>query len=331
MDALSGIKVVDFSTLLPGPLAGAMLRAAGAEVVKVERPPHGDELRAIGPQRDGQSAFYRWLNDGKQVRLLDLKSDPGRAEAIALAAQADVLIEQFRPGVMERLGLGWEALRTRNPRLVYCSISGYGAADARSLAAGHDLNYQAEAGLVEHATGPGGPRAAMPMPLAADISGGSYPAVMNILLALHLRERTGRGARVDVSMFHNLFVLQYWAIFPGMLEGAWPRPFHARHTGGSPRYNLYPTRDGRLIACAALEDRFWGQFLSCIGLQEHAVEEDAALIARIGGRMRERDAAEWMAAFAGRDACCALVLTREEAWARLGWREPAFPLCVQPG
>ena len=179
---LSGLVVLDFTTLLPGPLATLMLAEAGAEVIKIERP-GGEDMRAFPPQVNGDSAVYALLNRGKTVLELDLKSDAGRSRLKPLLARADIVVEQFRPGTMDRLGLGYETVRAVNPRIVYCSITGYGASGPRAREAGHDLNYIGATGLL--ALQPGPPdRPTVPPALIADIGGGTLPAVINILLAL---------------------------------------------------------------------------------------------------------------------------------------------------
>ncbi|HMN82424.1 MAG TPA: AMP-binding protein [Burkholderiaceae bacterium] len=333
---LAGITVVDLTTRLPGPLATLMLAQAGARVIRIEPRPHGEETRSAQPQLDGLSAHYGWLNRGKTVELLDLKSPPGNARLEELLAQADVLIEQFRPGVMERLGFAPADTLARHPRLVWCSVTGYGRDDPRSLKAAHDLNYQADAGLAGAA--PAGPRGVpvLPTVLLGDIAGGTYPAFMNILLALMRRQQTGRGGFVDIAMSRNVEVFNCWSTIDGALTGRWPVPGGGRHTGGSPRYNLYATRDGRLLAVGALEDRFWQQFLDGIGLTlppELERHDPAAAIECVAAHLREHDAAFWLERLAGRDACCNLVtdprelLERRKAEAR---SDPAGPPPVLP-
>jgi crotonobetainyl-CoA:carnitine CoA-transferase CaiB-like acyl-CoA transferase len=181
---LAGVRVIDFSTLLPGPLATLMLAEAGAEIVKIEKPWLGDELRAYAPQSGGSSIGFALLNRGKRSVALDLKDPAARGRLLPLLRTAAVLVEQFRPGVMARLGLGYEAIREINPRIVYCSITGYGQSGPKAAVAGHDLNYGAETGLLALAAG--GPAGAPTVPpgLIADIGGGALPAVINILLAL---------------------------------------------------------------------------------------------------------------------------------------------------
>jgi crotonobetainyl-CoA:carnitine CoA-transferase CaiB-like acyl-CoA transferase len=316
---LRGVTVLDFSTRLPGPLATLMLAQAGARVIKIERPPQGDEVRAFAPRLDGQSAHFAWLNRGKESLALDLKRPADRDTVLALVQDADVLVEQFRPGVMERLGLGYAALADRNPRLIYCSITGYGQNDARSMQAAHDLNYQASAGLLGLAAPQANGLPALPHVLLGDIAGGTYPAVMSILMALLDRARTGRGQYLDIGMGRNVEVFALWSLIDGAVGGKWPRPGAARHTGGSPRYNLYAAADGKLLAVAALEKHFWRNFLAAIALEVSAEWErdaPAEVIAAVAGRLAQRDAADWLMRFAGKDVCCNLAPELAQAYAQ---------------
>ena len=191
MQPLTGLLVLDFTTLLPGPLAALMLAEAGAEVIKIERP-GGEDMRRFAPLLDGESAAFALLNRGKQVLTLDLKNEADRAKLKPLLARADILIEQFRPGVMARMGLGYDDLRALNPRLIYCSISGYGQSGPRADEAGHDINYIGNTGLLDLQPGPL-EHPVVPPALIADIAGGSFPAVINILLALARARSKRRG------------------------------------------------------------------------------------------------------------------------------------------
>jgi crotonobetainyl-CoA:carnitine CoA-transferase CaiB-like acyl-CoA transferase len=313
--ALAGLRVLDFSTLLPGPLAGLMLAEAGAEVTKIERPGTGDEMRGYPPQVGGESALFALLHRGKKSVALDLKQ-PGALDRLQpLLAGADVLIEQFRPGVMERLGLGYEQLRERCPRLVYCSITGFGQAGPRAQLAGHDLNYLALTGLLHLACGRDGAPALPPTPIA-DIAGGSYPALANILLALLARERTGRGCRLDISMTDSLFTLAYWALAQGLATGDWPRPGQGLVTGGSPRYQLYACADGRWLAAAPIEERFWQRFCALVGLAPAlrvASAEPAQVTRELARIVAGEPGAHWERLFAGEDVCCCIVRELREA------------------
>ena len=197
MVPLSGIRVLDFSTLLPGPLAGLMLAQAGAEVIKVERPGTGDDMRGDEPRVEGVSVGFSLLNRGKRSLMLDLR-DPGVIRSLlSFVAEVDIVIEQFRPGVMDRLGLGYQAFRAVNPRIIHCSITGYGADGSKRDVAGHDLSYLADVGLLALSAGSDG-MPGIPPTLIADIGAGSFPAVVNVLLALRARDRTGEGCHRHV-------------------------------------------------------------------------------------------------------------------------------------
>lgn len=315
MAALDGTLVVDFTTLLPGPLATLLLAEAGARVVKVERPPVGDEMRTYVPRFGASSANFALLNRGKESLALDLKDEDGRRRLRPLLEEADVLVEQFRPGVMARLSLDYERVREINPRIVYCSITGYGQDGPRAGTAAHDLNYVSDAGLLSLVTGGDG-RPVLPPALLADIAGGAYPAVMNILLALHDRDRTGTGRHLDIAMADNVFPFLYWALAEGFAAGKWPDPDDALVTGGSPRYGLYTTADGGVLAVAALEDRFWSRLCDLVGLGGEERRDDLAP-ERTGRSLAERIAAEttdhWREVLEGEDVCVSVVRTVEEA------------------
>src|SRR6185503_7941462 len=188
--------------------------------------------------------------------VLDLKNKTDRDKLRPLLARADVLVEQFRPGVMARLGLGYDAVRAINPRVVYCSITGYGQSGPRAGEAGHDLNYIGNTGLLALNPGPSD-RPVVPPALIADIAGGTLPAVMNILLALRQRDKTGAGSYLDIAMTDAMFTFASHALASGHATGQFPGMGGARLSGGSPRYQLYPTSDGKLVACGALEQKFW--------------------------------------------------------------------------
>jgi crotonobetainyl-CoA:carnitine CoA-transferase CaiB-like acyl-CoA transferase len=348
MGPLTGIVVLDFSTLLPGPLATLLLAEAGAEVLKVERPEGGDEIRAYPPRWGRDSIHFALLNRGKKSLTIDLKAADAAARLEKLLARADIVVEQFRPGVMHRLGLSYEQLRERYPRLIYCSITGYGQTGPRRGAAGHDLNYISDTGLLALSHGDEG-RPVLPPALIADIAGGAYPAVMNILLAVIERGRTGHGRHLDISMTDNMFPLMYGAIGQG-LAGTFPGNGDALLTGGSPRYHLYPTQDGALMAVAALEQRFWIVFCDTIGLpaeQRDDRADPAGVIARVAALIAARPAAAWRPLLAAADCCCTIVATLADAMddphfvARAlfahgitnvdGDRIPALPVPIDPG
>lgn len=313
---LDGVRVLDLSTLLPGPMATLLLSEAGAEVTKVERPGQGDEMRAYEPKIGDDSANFVLLNRGKDSITLDLRTEQGRDGLLARARDADVWVEQNRPGVMDRLGVGYEDVRAVNPAIIYCSITGYGQQGPDAGRAGHDLTYLAESGLLGDAADSSTGAPHLPPTVIADIAGGTYPAVINILLALMQRERTGAGAYLDISMTHNLHALAYSSVAARAAGEDWPAPGKGLLTGGSPRYAIYRTADDRYLAAAPLEQRFWERFTELIGLAEQwrtdgGQEEDVRdEVARL---VRGRTAAEWEQAFVGADVCCSVVATFAEA------------------
>ena len=315
MRPLDGIRVLDFSTLVPGPLATLLLAEAGAEVIKVERPGRGDEMRSYEPKFGVDAVNFGLLNRGKRSIAIDLK-EPGAIDRLTpLLSSADVIVEQFRPGVMDRLGLGYEAVRQINPRLIYCSITGYGQHGPRVDVAAHDLNYQAQTGMLTLAADAQG-EPVVPAVLIADIAGGAYPAVLNILLALRARDRSGVGSKLDISMADNLFTLMYWGLGNGAAAGRWPKPGGEFVTGGSPRYRIYRTADDRFLAAAPLEQKFWDQFCALLQLPSALCDDaanPAATIAAIAEIVRGKTSDELLRLFAGHDVCCNIAASLREA------------------
>jgi crotonobetainyl-CoA:carnitine CoA-transferase CaiB-like acyl-CoA transferase len=314
MRPLSGLLVLDFTTLLPGPLATLMLAEAGAEVIKVEQL-GGENARRFPPMVDGESVAFLMLNRGKSSETLDLKNEADRARLIPLIRRADILVEQFRPGVMARLGLGYEHLRAINPSLIYCSISGYGQSGPRSQEAGHDLNYIGNTGLL--ALQPGSPAdPVVPPMLAADIAGGSFPAVINILLALRARDRSGQGCHVDIAMTDAMFTFTWAALALGAATGRFPKPGEMWLVGSSPRYRIYPAKDGKLVACGAIEQKFWTAFAKAISLPQQYIDDTRdpkATCDAVARLIMVRSSDEWRPIFAAADCCTTIVTPLEEA------------------
>ena len=314
MQPLAGITVIDFSTLLPGPLATLILAEAGARVLKVEKP-GGDDMRHYPPRWGQDGAMFALLNRGKESLVADLKSEEGRARILDLVRQADVLVEQFRPGVMERLGFGYEAMAKLNPRLVYCSISGYGQTGPKRDRAGHDINYIGDAGLLSLSFGsPEAP--VVPHGQIADIGGGSYPAVMNILMGLREREATGRGCHLDIAMTDNVFPFLPLALASGFAAGSWPANGDGLLMGGSPRYQLYATKDRKMLAVGALEPHFWAAFCEAIGLDQPLRDDGRdpqATLRRVRDLVAARPSGHWREVFAKSDCCCTLLPELREA------------------
>jgi crotonobetainyl-CoA:carnitine CoA-transferase CaiB-like acyl-CoA transferase len=311
---LSGVRVLDLTTLVPGPLATLALAEAGAHVLKIERP-GGDEARTYEPKAGADSGTFALLNRGKRSLVLNLKTPDGLDRLRSLAEGADVLVEQFRPGVMDRLGLDFANMQALNPRLIYCSITGYGQSGPSRDVAAHDLNYIAETGMLSLvSSGDGTP--GLPPALIADIGGGSYPAIINILMALLQREKTGKGCYIDVAMAENVFPFLYWALVQQQLTGAAPMPGGEMTTGGTARYRIYKTADGRFLTVAPVEDRFWDIFCEVIELEEEyrADQKDPAkTIGQVAARIKEKTANQWLERFEGHDACVAVVATIGEA------------------
>lgn len=312
---LSGVKVLDLSTLLPGPLTSLFLAEAGAEVIKLERPGRGDEMRSYEPKFGNASANYAVLNRGKRAFAVDFKEPEQKQRVLELAAEADIVLEQFRPGVADRLGLGFADLSAVNSGLIYCSISGYGSSGGHAGKAGHDLNYLGDSGLLGTVVDDRG-HPALPVTVMADIAGGTYPALVNILLALRLRDATGEGQHIEVSMAHNLQVLAYGYFASHQAGGGWPKPGAELLTGGSPRYYLYRTADDRFIACAALEQKFWARLLEILdlgpGLLDETGHEDEA-IAALTQAFGAHDSAHWHAVLDDEDVCTTVVAAWDEA------------------
>lgn len=312
MQPLKGIKVLDFSTLLPGPMCTLLLADAGADVIKIERA-SGDDMRDYEPKTGPDSVNFCLLNRGKKSVVADLKDPVIRKKIESLIAEADVIVEQFRPGVMDRLGLGYEAAKAINPKIIYCSITGFGQHGPYAQVAAHDMNYQARTGMV----GLGGDKSGTPVVppvLTADLAAGAYPAVMNILLGLRSRDQNGTGCHLDVSMSDNLFPLMYWGLGAGWATGQWPRAGDELVTGGSPRYQIYQTADNKYLAAAPLEDKFWNNFLTILGTPELEHIENPALVkASVAKTIAQHPAAYWLEKFEGKDTCVTQVIGLEQA------------------
>ncbi|MDF1715815.1 MAG: CaiB/BaiF CoA-transferase family protein [Antarcticimicrobium sp.] len=312
---LKDILVLDFSTLLPGPMATLMLSEAGAEVVKFERPGVGEDARHTEPMIEGVSIGFAVLNHGKRSVAIDLKSSGAVDLLRPLIEKADVLVEQFRPGVMDRLGLGYDTVREINPGIIYCSITGYGQTGPKVSLAGHDLNYVGDSGILSLGRGPDDQPTA-PFGLIADIGGGTYPAVVNILLALIARQTSGQGTHLDIAMSEGPFAFAYWAHAEGVIAGQNIGSGGSRLTGGLARYRLYTAADGRQIAVGALEEKFWQSFCDVIGLPPELRDDWSdpnACAAEVARRLGERPSTHWEPLLAAADCCCSVVKTPAEA------------------
>jgi len=309
---LRGVRVLDLSRLLPGPFCTLLLADLGAEVVKVEDVEGGDYIRAMGPTIGGQSAYFLALNAGKKSVALNLKSPAGLGIFMRMAARADVVVEGFRPGTADRLGIGYQAMKTANPGIVYCSISGYGQDGPERDRAGHDLNYIARAGILGLCGRPGGAPAIPPVQIA-DLSSGMF-AALGITAALRESERTGEGRYLDIGMMDSALA---WMVMTVAEYAAGERGGRGRLplTGKHPCYNVYRTKDGHDICLAALESKFWEAFCRTMGREDllplqfsERPEDFAAVEALFAGRTRD----EWAQLLKGTDFCCEVVPTLSE-------------------
>lgn len=315
---LQQLKVLDFSTLLPGPYATMLLADMGADVLRVEAPDRLDLTRVMPPHDDGVSTAHTYLNRGKRSLGLNLKA-PGSVEAVKkLVQEYDIVIEQFRPGVMDRLGIGYDALKAINPGLIYCAITGYGQTGPYKDRAGHDINYLSIAGVSSHC----GRQDGGPPPLGiqvADVAGGSHHAVMGILAAVIHRQHTGEGQYVDISMTDAAFALNAMAGAACLAGGAEQKPEGALLNGGS-FYDYYQTADDRWLSVGSLEPQFLTRLCAVIerpDLQSYGLsqnpEHQQALKAALKTAIGQKSLAQWQAIFAEQDACVEPVLTITEA------------------
>ena len=315
-DALRGIRVLDLSRLLPGPYLTMVLADMGADVVKIEDPKLGDYLRAFPPGKGGMSGRFLAINRGKRSLALDLKAAPARDALLRMVEQADVVVESFRTGVMDKLGLGYATLAAKNAKIIVCSISGYGQTGPYVERAGHDLDYIALAGVLAM-TGPAGGAPQMPGVQIADLAGGALWGATAILGALVGRERTGKGAHLDISMTEGALALLA-AELGNLFCGAHPTRGSEMLNGAAACYGVYRTKDDRYLAVGALEPKFWIALNQAIGRTPNVAEivGDAAQQERTRGELAAifamKTAAEWTALFADKDCLVEAVLEPHE-------------------
>jgi crotonobetainyl-CoA:carnitine CoA-transferase CaiB-like acyl-CoA transferase len=316
--ALGGVRVLELAGFLAGPYCGQILADLGADVLKVEAPAKGDPSRDLPDRLGAQSVLFAMCNRNKRSVAIDLANPEGREAFYRLARTADVLLDGHRPGELDRLGAGYEAVALQAPRLVYCSLSGYGQDGPYSQRVGRDGNFAALVGLVDQNGSRGGPPAFLPAPVVEQ-SGGLFAAV-SILAALRARERSGHGQHVDLSLVEAAAALMalpyghYWATHQAPLRGT------GTFTGGCPGYAVYPTRDGRFLALGALEDRYWCRLCDLAGrpdLAERRCPEDPTERAATEGELAlviaQRSLQEWVDLLADDEVCAAPVLALDEA------------------
>ncbi|MDO9597185.1 MAG: CaiB/BaiF CoA-transferase family protein [Azoarcus sp.] len=315
---LSGLRILDLTRLLPGPLATQHLADYGAEVIKVEDTGAGDYARTMGAMAGESSYFYQVVNRNKKSLRIDLKVAEGRALFLRLVESADVVIEGFRPGVMDKLGLGYAVLSAINPRLVMCSITGYGQTGPYAQRAGHDINYIGYAGVLDQ-IGTAGGAPAIPNVQIGDLLGGTMAAVVGVLVALFEARASGRGRHVDVAMTDAALAHAIFPLVEVLAHGAVRARGEDMLTGGVPCYGVYQTADGRHMAVGALEEKFWFLLcdtLGCEGLKPaHLDTGDAGARARdaLSSIFRSRSQQEWSMLFDGVDCCVTPVLRLEES------------------
>ena len=318
MQALSNLKILDFSTLVPGPFATMMLADLGANVLRVESPTRPDMIRAMGPFSDGTSTAHAVLNRSKRSIGLDLKNPAAVAMVKKLVASYDIIVEQFRPGVMDRLGVGFETLREINPKLIYCSITGYGQTGPNRDKAGHDNNYLSLSGLNGYSGRDSNRTPIMGMPLA-DLAGGSLHSVVGILAAVNQRTQTGRGQHVDISMTDAIFGMS--SMFGSHFLAGNQEPKSGTTTlNGGTFYDYYLTADGRNLSIGSLEPQFFNQLCVTLGLESFVdlgskpdVESQQKFKQLLEATIVTKSLADWVDIFKDKDACVEPVLTLAEA------------------
>jgi crotonobetainyl-CoA:carnitine CoA-transferase CaiB-like acyl-CoA transferase len=313
-DTLQGYRVLDLSQYLPGPYATRLLADLGADVVKVE-PPAGDPMRTfIFLDDDGLSPLYKQVNAGKTVVRLNLKDEQGRARFTELVKAADVLLESYRPGVMDRLGFSHSRLRALNPGLIHCAISGFGQDGPASQRAGHDLTYMALSGMLHHTGTIETP--VIPFPPVSDYASGQHAASM-ILAALLRREKQGEGCTIDTSLFETVLS---WQSF-GQAGVGRPdcdfEPGHGLITGGVACYQIYRSADEKFVVLGALEEKFWQAFCAAVErpqwiARQHEKMPQTALINELRALFATASRDDWVDLLAETDCCFEPVLAPEE-------------------
>lgn len=316
--ALKGLRVLDFSTLLPGPFATLYLADLGAEVVHIESPTRPDLIRMLPPYANGQATSHSYLNRNKQSVTLDLK-DPKSIEAVKeKISDYDVVIEQFRPGVMQRLGLDYQTLAEINPRLIYCSITGYGQTSAYKDKAGHDINYMALSGIAGHS----GRLDSGPPPMGiqiADVAGGSLHAVIGVLTAVIERQQSGLGQYIDISMTDCVVGLNNMAA-AAVLAGSKKQKSEQEHLNGGTFYDYYATLDGRYLSIGSLEPQFMTGLATTLELPilmekgtSFDIEDRQAVKEAIGQKIKSKTWTQWKSIFSSLDVCVEPVMYLDEA------------------
>jgi crotonobetainyl-CoA:carnitine CoA-transferase CaiB-like acyl-CoA transferase len=316
--ALQGIRLLDLSRMLPGPYCSMMLADLGAEVIKIEEPKIGDPTRHSPPMIDGRSAPFAQVNRNKKSIALDLKQPEGRDIFLKLASTADCVLEQFRPGVVDRLGINYAAVAEVNPRIVYCSLTGFGQDGPHRERSGHDLNYLALSGMLGLTTDERG-KPVIPGVQVADLAGGMI-AGFAMLAAMVARERTGRGQFVDVSMFDVMLSMLPIPAAHHFAGNTIPVGGKYVLSGAYPFYNVYETGDGKFMTLGALEPKFWANFCRKVGREDLSArqfdsgERRANLFEEVRAIFKSRTQVEWVELMRDADCCCEPVLSMSGAF-----------------
>lgn len=308
-NTLKGYRILDLSKLLPGPLATLWMTQQGAEIIKIESPKSPDPVRFYPPIKDGVSAYFTALNEGKNNLELDYRSDEGREEFLQLVGTADVVVEQFRPGVLDAFGIGYATLKNHNPNVILISITGYGQSGEMASTPGHDLNYLSYSGLLDGLRATDG-TPVIPAAQLADVAGGSMMAYNATVSALLHRERTGDGQHVDVAMAKNALWLQTLRVIEENATGSYERYLSGNLAG----YNVYRCADGKHVALAALEPKFWQKFCELINHPEWAPRmPDPSLKNEVAELFASESQQFWTEKLEHEGICFSPVLTVEEA------------------
>ena len=310
---LAGLRVLDLTRLLPGPVATLHLADLGADVIKIEDLQQGDYARTLGTGQGEDSAYFRMINRHKRGLRLDLKHPAGRDVFLRLAKEADAVIEGFRPGVMDKLGIGYDVVSTVNPKIAYCSLSGYGQDGPLAEMAGHDINYIGYAGVLEQ-TGPAGGDPVLGNFQIADLLGGALTAVMGLLTAMLDAQRSGQGRYIDVAMTDSVLAHTYFSMLRLSDVGHSAPRGQDLLTGGLPCYAVYRCADGGHMAVGALEGKFWQLCCTTLGHPEWISRQwDPSLKPELAALFANAPRDDWAMRFSTVDSCVTPVLRPEEA------------------
>jgi crotonobetainyl-CoA:carnitine CoA-transferase CaiB-like acyl-CoA transferase len=319
MGLLTGQKMLDLSRLLPGAYSSLLMADLGMEVLKIEDLEMGDYMRKMGPIRKEDSAYFLAMNRNKKSMTLNLKVKEGKDIFFKLIDAYDIILESFRPGVIDRLGIGYEALNKRNPRVILCSLSGYGQDGPYREKSGHDINYIGLGGVLD-LIGARGEAPVIPGVQIADLGAGGMMSTIAILAAIVHREKTGKGQYLDVSMLDG--VISWLSVHAGkyLMDGEVPKRGEMLLAGRYACYHVYETKDQRYMSLGALEPKFWKNFCETVGrrdlIDKQYVEGEGRdrLIAEVQNIIETKSQKEWIDIFRNADACCEPILNLEEVF-----------------